>query len=76
MPRAFHADPAAHYFTDNGAVLCGDHLGASAKYTGRDISGQPIERVTPEDVRDAKAMGWEVQCEHCRKPASLLVSVA
>jgi hypothetical protein len=29
------------YMTDNGAALCGAHLGVSAKTTGRDLSGQP-----------------------------------
>lgn len=76
MPRSFTANPAAHYFTDNGAVLCGADLGSSAKHTGRDISGQPIQMVTPEDVREAQAMGFALRCECCHKPASLLVAVA
>lgn len=35
-----------NYFTDNGAVYCFHHLGASARYTGRDISGQKIETIS------------------------------
>lgn len=60
------------YFTDNGAVYCDDHLGASAKMTGRDISGQPIERITPEIAKEAINMGIALKCEHCGKSASLL----
>lgn len=65
---------ATIYLTDNGAALCGEHLGTSAKYTGRDISGQPIEPVTPAMVREATELGWEVKCEHCGKRPSLLVA--
>jgi hypothetical protein len=62
------------YLTDNGAALCGEHLGASAKRTGRDISGQAIAPVTP-DVAQAcqSAYGYIPACEHCGKRASLLI---
>ena len=30
------------FITDNGATYCYEHLGDSARETGRDISGQPI----------------------------------
>jgi hypothetical protein len=60
------------YLTDNGAAYCGDHLGTSAKYTGRDISGQPIEPITPPMVAEAKAMGWTPACEQCGRVASTL----
>lgn len=63
------------YLTDNGAALCGEHLGASARYTGCDISGQPIESVTPEVAREAQAMGWTIECECCGKKASLLITL-
>lgn len=54
------------YFTDNGRVVCGRHCGASAAYTGRDISGQKIKRVTDR----AKAAwlaetGEQIDCEDC-----------
>jgi len=39
------------YFTDNGAVYCLDHLGTAARFTGRDISGQAIQRLTDSDER-------------------------
>ena len=59
-------EDGALYFTDNGRVLCTDHLGFSARITARDISGQKIERVTEEDVKEAKAQpGWEPECEEC-----------
>ncbi len=64
----------ALYITDNGATLCGAHLGASAKYTGRDISGQPILEVTPDVVQEARQMGETgcLRCEHCgKRPSSL-----
>lgn len=62
--------PEAIYLVDNGAAYCGDHLGMTARHTGRDISGQPIYRVTPEDVRD---VGLDVlRCETCGRKASAL----
>jgi hypothetical protein len=61
----FTVDPSALYFTDNGAVLCADHLGMSARYSGRDISGQRIVKVTPFDVRQMDAMGVPCRCESC-----------
>lgn len=61
-------DPGGIYLTDNGRALCGEHLGASARFTGRDISGQEIYRVTPADVRE-----WgPVCCETCGRAASAL----
>jgi len=64
----------ALYLTDNGACYCGAHLGMTAKATGRDISGQPIHRVTPDDVREAKAIGCDLTCEtpRCGRTASAL----
>ena len=55
----------ALFFTDNGRVLCYKHLGAAAKYTGRDISGQAIERVTEEHMDEADALGHTLSCEDC-----------
>lgn len=63
------------YLTDNGAAYCGAHLGASAKATGRDISGQPIVAVTADVARQANAeCGYVPTCEHpkCGRVASLL----
>lgn len=64
--RRFTPDPMALYLTDNGRALCGRHLGASATYTGRDISGQLIERVTAADAAAAhKKYGVTFCCESC-----------
>jgi hypothetical protein len=63
------------YLTDNGRALCGAHLGASARLTGRDISGQPIEPVGPEEARYfVEALGGPICCERCGLAASLLVT--
>ena len=55
----------ALYFTDNGAMLCSKHLGSSAQHTGRDISGQPIERVTADDARYLASLHVPARCEQC-----------
>lgn len=60
------------YITDNGAVYCGADLGSTAKHTGRDISGQKIEPVTPEVAAEAQGMGWAISCERCGRTPSLL----
>jgi 4-hydroxy-3-methylbut-2-en-1-yl diphosphate synthase IspG/GcpE len=71
---------AAVYHTDNGAVLCGEHLGATAKSSGRDLSGQPIEEVTPDLLAEARATpdGAEwIRCERCgRRPSALHLATA
>lgn len=43
---------------DNGAVYCTDHLGISARSSGRDLSGQPIQEMQPEED-----IHW--RCETC-----------
>lgn len=77
MPRRFKPDHDALYFTDNGRILCGEHLGTSAYYNGYDISGQPIEKVTPDDVRAfVEMVGKPPKCEgSCTKTGSLLHSL-
>lgn len=64
------------YLTDNGAAYCGEHLGASAKLTGRGLDGQAIDAVTPEYATEFKAIAGRVpECEHptCGRKASLLI---
>ena len=73
--RTFKADPAALYFTDNGCVLCGEHLGMSAKYSGRDISGQPIQRVSLADVREYRLNAPDCPDIHCEQCGKELVGV-
>lgn len=58
----------ALYLTDNGRVVCGLHCGTSARYTGRDLSGQRIERVTEATARRWLAqVGEPIACEDCGK---------
>ena len=65
MPRKVVSDDAL-YFTDNGRIVCGRHCGTSAAYTGRDISGQKIERVTPAAASSWLAeVGEPIVCEDC-----------
>lgn len=59
-------DDEALYYTDNGAVYHGRCCGSSARYTGRDISGQRVDRVTLADFAAAKSEGWPIECEDCR----------
>ncbi len=54
------------YSCDNGAIYCAAHLGATAKATGKDISGQSIVVLTAADVTDALAQhGVVLRCEQC-----------
>lgn len=71
----FQAQADAIYLTDNGAAYCGSHLGASARFTGRDISGQPIHKITIDDVREADAMGFTIACETCGKHPSAVIRI-
>ncbi len=65
----FKVQPTSLYLGDNGRALCGDHLGYTAKTTGRDLSGQSLLRITPAIARDPDA-AW-VKCESCgRRPAT------
>lgn len=59
MTRETYTRPDRLYNTDNGAIYCGDHCGSSARFTGRDISGQKIEEVNPGNREE-----W-CSCESC-----------
>lgn len=64
--KTFQPMQSSVYLTDNGRALCGAHLGASASITGRDISGQPIHKVTLADVEYCRSEGFpEMTCETC-----------
>ena len=56
----------AVYWADNGRRICARCGGASALYTGRDISGQAVERVTVDDVHawpeDLGPLACELGC--------------
>ena len=60
-----HAE--ALYLGDNGRCFCGrlHHAGMTAHFTGRDLSGQAIERVTEAHQREARRMGVTLACETC-----------
>jgi len=57
----------AIYLGDNGRCFCARHAGMTARYTGRDLSGQPVHRVTDADQREARRMGVTLACEECRR---------
>lgn len=64
------------YLTDNGAAYCGKHLGATARATGCDLSGQPIIAVTADVARQSNDdFGYVPTCEQCGRVASLLLEV-
>jgi hypothetical protein len=57
----------AVYFADNGRTVCVKCAGMSALFTGRDISGQKVDRVTVEDVKawpvdEMGPLGCERKC--------------
>ncbi len=55
------------FYTDNGRILCGKHLGMSAMYSRRDISGQKIARVSKADEKEFQVdFGIMHVCETCR----------
>lgn len=52
------------YSADNGQRICLHCAGASAKYTGRDISGQRVHRMTKSDAYEWLSMMEEpLSCE-------------
>lgn len=54
----------AVYFGDNGRAICVRCAGASARFTGRDLSGHRVERATVADVWEwHKALGRSLSCE-------------
>ena len=58
----------ALYLGDNGRCFCGrlHHAGMTAHFTGRDLSGQRVHRVTEADQREARRMRVTLECESCR----------
>lgn len=62
-PRPVLEDGAL-YFSDNGRLICATCAGCSALYTGRDISGQKVQRVNVDDATGwLQAMGRPISCE-------------
>lgn len=56
------SDPDGIFIGENGICLCGQHLGARARFTGIDLDGYPVYRVKPTD--EEKDV---YQCEQCGK---------
>ena len=52
----------ALYVGDNGRVYHGLCSGMSARFTGRDISGQKVERITEPEIQADPDL-WK--CERC-----------
>lgn len=68
---AMQISETAVYLTDNGRMLCGKHLGYTARTTGHDISGLDIIELTPALVRAGRADGLRIpKCETCGLSAS------
>lgn len=55
----------ALFIGDNGRCFCSKHAGMSARYTGRDISGQKIVMVTKAVLAQCQREGWTPACETC-----------
>ena len=56
--------PGLIYSADNGCLICLECAGSSAKYTGRDLSGQRVCAVpVAETVEWHKEFGEPMRCE-------------
>lgn len=63
MPKPKLLDNAL-YLGDNGRCFCGAHAGTTAKYTGRDLSGQRVMKLTAADAAYSASKGWPAaKCE-------------
>ncbi len=57
----------AIYIGDNGRLMCRDCAGATARFSGCDLSGARVGRLDAEEVFELReATGKPVACE-CRK---------
>ncbi len=72
MPRTPkpRLDEQGLYLGDNGRCFCGKQrcAGMTAFYSGRDLSGQRLYRLKPEDDAEGRKMSAEFQgftCESC-----------
>lgn len=56
----------AVYGADNGMLICRGCAGSTARYTGHDLSGQPLWRINLKDMRawpaDLPPLGCEGGC--------------
>ena len=65
----FTPDADTLYLCDGGAARCGEHLGETARCTGRDVSGHPIGAVSARVARVEAADGHPIRCDVCGKRA-------
>ena len=54
--------PGAVYLGDNGMAICSCCAGYSAKYSGRDIGGQSVSKVTADDLLEFGAESMSCEC--------------
>lgn len=67
-------DPETIYLGDNGRALCGAHLGATGRFTGRDLSGQALFPITSA-VLESNPEAAEIACETCGRTPDTNVRV-
>lgn len=68
--------PDTLYLGDNGRALCGEHLGSTARRSGRDLSGHPVLAVTPRMLHDERLPGLACERPGCSRrvdPSPLIV---
>jgi len=64
--RLLAKDTKALYLCDGGQILCGLHLGVTAAYSGRDISGQEVIFLDEPNLKYLREeVGSEASCEGC-----------
>jgi len=70
----FTPKPTVLYIGDNGRIHCGEHLGHTARTTGRDLSGETIIELTSTLCGEfVRGTGGKIpRCELCgREPATI-----
>lgn len=67
--------PGAVYLADSGEAICVHCAGASALYTGRDLSGQEVLRMRVSDVRAWDAMFPNRPCG-CERGCTVITAIA
>lgn len=66
----------ALYIGDNGRVFCGAHAGMSARWSGYDLSGHKVARITPAYCKRNGEEIAALKCEQCAQIARKGGSVA
>lgn len=65
MPGLLLNDDALYVIPFDGRILCGRHAGASARFTGRDTSGQKVQRLTKTYLAGFVNEADVPRCETC-----------